>query len=134
MQLIVMPDYFIALVTQYCGAMNEDQAARYAKSVVDAWYFTLPKEKQDALIKLLPDYLRPKKQLFLFSRKQNNSIDQSKIFISRLMIDLSKSSPDEAEYIASGIMKSLKVISSPEKKFALSKLFDDKLLELYIQA
>jgi hypothetical protein len=129
-----MPDYFIALVSQYCGAMNEEQAKRYAKSVVDAWYFTLPKDKQDLLINLLPEYLKPKKQVFLFSRKQNVQIDQSKVFISRVMLDLSKSSTDEAEYITSGIMKSIKVISSPEKKFALSKLFDDKLLELYIKA
>lgn len=127
-----MPDYFIALVTQYSGAINQEQATRYAKSVIDAWYFTLPKDEQDTLIRLLPEYLKPKKQLFLFSRKQSTPINQADIFINRIKIDLSKTSSDEAEYVAKGIMKSIKVISSPEKKFAYSKLFDDKLLELYI--
>lgn len=129
-----MPDYFIALVTQYSGAINHEQATRYAKSVIDAWYFTLPKDEQDTLIRLLPEYLKPKKQLFLFSRKQNTPINQADIFINRIKIDLSKTSSDEAEYVAKGIMKSIKVISSPEKKFAYSKLFDDKLLELYISS
>lgn len=129
-----MPDYFIALVIQYCGAMNQEQAIRYAKSFVDAWYFTLDKRDQEKLTALLPDYLKPKKQIFLFNRKQTTNSRQSKIFIERLKLDLNKSSSDEVFYIASGVMKSLKIIASAEKKFAYSKLLDNRLLSLYIKA
>ncbi len=129
-----MPDYFTALVSQYCGAVNTAQAENYARSFIDAWYFTLPTESQTELIKILPDYLKPKKKTFGFKRKLDFNGNQSEIFLSRLTMDLGRSAEDETKYIIMGLMKSLKVISSPEQKFAYSKLLDRRLFDLYVEA
>ena len=131
-----MPDYFTALVCQYSGAINSEQAENYIRSFIDSWYFTLPQDKQNELIKLLPDYLRPKKQrqTFGFKRQVEFNGNQSKIFVSRMTMDLARTGDDESKYIISGIMKSLKIISSPEQKFAFSKLFDSQLYELFVRA
>lgn len=129
-----MPDYFTALVCQYSGAVNTDQAESYTRSFIDAWYFTLPKKEQLKLVELLPEYLKPNKKTFAFKRQSDFNGDQSKIFISRVTMDLARSGDDESIYIVKGIMKSLKVISSTEQKFAYSQLFDSKLYNLYASA
>jgi hypothetical protein len=49
-------------------------------------------------------------------------------------MDLGRSAEDETKYIISGVMKSIKIISSPEQKFSYSKLFDKKLFDLYVKA
>jgi hypothetical protein len=49
-------------------------------------------------------------------------------------MDLGRSAEDETKYIIMGLMKSLKVISSPEQKFAYSKLLDRRLFDLYVEA
>lgn len=130
-----MPDYFKALVGQYCGAVNSSQAENYARSFIDAWYFTLTRAKQSELVSILPDYLRPRKQnTFNFKRQTEFRGVQSDIFISRLTMDLGRSAEDETKYIILGVMKSIKIISSPEQKFSYSKLFDKKLFDLYVRA
>jgi hypothetical protein len=129
-----MPDYFTALICQYSGAVNSAQAENYARSFVDAWYFTLPRDKQAKLLNLLPDYLKPKKQTFGFKRQSDFKGTQSEIFISRMTIDLARTGNDESKYIVKGLMKSLKIISSPEQKFAYSRLLDSKLYDLYVGA
>ncbi len=132
-----MPDYFTALVSQYTGALNTAQSERYAKAVIDAWYFSLPINHQKVLLKLLPDYLRPKHNLF-FARLRQKSYKsntlQSEVFYTRLVSELSRASIDEVVPIASGVLKSLKILSSHQKKFEYSKLFSNKLVKLYIDA
>lgn len=130
-----MPDYFIALLTQYSGALNQEQAERFARSIVDAWYFSSDEESRKKLMKLLPDYLRPKKNLFFSIVRFKSKISQDEIFFTRLMIDLSKTDQDEIVQIIKGVMKSLKVVSSQSNKFAYSNLFTSKKLQkIFIEA
>ena len=129
-----MPDYLTALICQYSGAVNSAQAESYARSFIDAWYFTLDKEGQNKLVKLLPEYLTPKKNIFGFKRQSEFKGNQSEILISRITVDLTRSGDDESRYIIEGLMKSLKIISSPEQKFAYSKLLDARLYKLYVGA
>jgi len=129
-----MPDHFIALVSQYTGALNTAQSERYAKAVIDAWYFSLPRNGQLMLSRLLPDYLTPKRKLFYSQRSQKTAINQSQIFRARLTADLSRSNFEEVEPIARGVLKSLKILSSTQKKFAYSKLLTPRLAKLYIEA
>lgn len=130
-----MPDYFIALLTQYSGALNQEQAERFARSIVDAWYFSSDEESRKKLMKLLPEYLRPKKNLFFSSVRFKSKISQDEIFFTRLMIDLSKTDQDEVVQIIKGVMKSLKVVSSQSNKFAYSNLFTSKKLQkIFIEA
>lgn len=130
-----MPDYFVALVCQYSGAINSEQAERYARSFIAAWYFTLNKKDQDKLVSLLPDYLKPKKNnIFAASRKPKLNLAQSNIFISRIGADLAKTGDDECLQVISALMKSLKIISSHEQKFAYSNLLDSKLHEIFVRS
>ena len=128
----MMPDYFTGLISQYSGALNADQSARYSKAVIEAWYFTLSFDDQKQLINLLPDYLKPKKKVFFIKKNQNVSPNQGEIFVFRLVQDLSRSSNEEAEFIARGVFRSLKVISSTEQNFAYSRLFTKKFSEFFI--
>jgi hypothetical protein len=130
-----MPDYFIALISQYSGALNQEQAERFARSIIDAWYFSSDEDSRKKLQKLLPDYLKPKKNLFFNSIRQRSKISQDDIFFTRLMIDLSKTDQDEVVQIIKGVMKSLKVVSSQSSKFAYSNLFSSKKLQkIFIEA
>ncbi|MSR68426.1 hypothetical protein EXS66_01410 [Candidatus Saccharibacteria bacterium] len=130
----MMPDYFTALVSQYAGAFNAEQSTRYAKAVIEAWYFTLSHADQKVLINLLPDYLQPKKKLFFAKKNQSICPNQYQIFTSRLVVDLVRSSSDEAEFIAHGVFRSLKIISSPEQNFEYSKLFRNRLSAFFIRS
>lgn len=130
-----MPDYFIALISQYSGALNQEQAERFARSIIDAWYFSSDEDSRKKLQKLLPEYLKPKKNLFFNSIRQRNKVSQDDIFFTRLMIDLSKTDQDEVVQIIKGVMKSLKVVSSQSSKFAYSNLFSSKKLQkIFIEA
>ena len=87
------------------------------------------------LQKSLPEYLKPKKNLFFNSIKQRSKASQDDIFFTRLMIDLSKTDQDEVVHIIKGVMKSLKVVSSQSSKFAYSNLFSSKKLQkIFIEA
>ena len=129
-----MPDYFISLVMQYTSAVNSDQAERYARSVVNSWYLSLDSLKQKKLKSALPDYLKPKARLFFAKRINNPSMKQYYPVINRMMHDLSLNDEVEATDVYSGVMKSLKIISSHQAKFAYSQLLDSKLSRLYIEA
>lgn len=130
-----MPDYFVALVSQYSGALNQDQAERYARSIISAWYFSSDEPTRKKLISLLPEYLRPKKNLFFNSVRHKSKISQDDIFFTRLMIDLSKTDQDEITHIIKGVLKSLKVVSSQSTRFAYHGLFTSKKLQqLFIEA
>ena len=130
-----MPDYFIALVSQYSGALNQEQAERYARSIVNAWYFSSDEASRKKLLNLLPEYLRPKKNLFFNSVRYKSKISQDDIFFTRLMIDLSKTDQDEVAHIIKGVMKSLKVVSSQSSRFAYHGLFTSKKLQqMFLEA
>jgi hypothetical protein len=130
-----MPDYFIALVSQYSGALNQEQAERYARSIISAWYFSSDEANRKKLISLLPDYLRPKKNLFFNSVRYKSRVSQDDIFFTRLMIDLSKTDQDEVAHIIKGVMKSLKVVSSQSSRFAYHELFTSKKLQqMFLEA
>ena len=124
-----MPDYFVALITQYCGALNQDQAERFARAIIDAWYFSSDEDAKKKIVKLWPEYLQPKKNIFFNKIKYANKINQDEIFFTRLMIDLSKTDQDEIIQIIRGVMKSLKIVSSQSSKFAYSNLFTSKRLQ-----
>lgn len=136
MQIIVMmPDYFISLIMQYAGALNSDQAERYSKSVVSAWYFSIDQKSQRQLALLLPEYLRPARRVFFSFAKAKPAANQDQLFVSRVQLDLSKTSPEESEQVIRGVMKSLKVISSQHQKFAYSRLLTgQKLQKIFIES
>lgn len=125
----MIPDYFISLVMQYSGALNSDQAERYTRSVIKAWYLSIDQNSQKKLVQLLPGYLKPQVGLFYNIIKPKVSENQEKVFVVRVQTDLAKTSQEEAIQIIKGIMKSLKVISSQQHKFAYSSLFGSKKLQ-----
>lgn len=131
----MMPDYFISLIMQYAGALNPEQATRYASSVINAWYFSIDQKSQRQLAELLPQYLRPTRRVFFNFTKPRVAENQDQIFVSRVQLDLSKTSPEESEQIISGVMKSIKVISSQQQKFAYSRLITgQKIQKIFIES
>ncbi len=129
-----MPEYFQALIKQYCGAVGADQADRYARAVVQAWYHSLPLDNRQQLILALPEYLRPKQQLFFHRRSNNPKGEQFNLVATRVSADLQKTDSVETEQILKGFFKSIKIISEPSQKFNYSQLLDTRLQELFIGA
>jgi hypothetical protein len=130
-----MPEYFLALVSQYSGALNKSQAERYAKSVVDAWYYSSDNKTKTELLSLLPEYLRPQKKLFHNVLSPKVNLDQDDIFISRVMAELSKTDSNEAEQIIAGVFKSLKIISSQKSKFKYHSALNGRMIKkVFIEA
>lgn len=132
---MTMPDYFTSLVMQYSGALNAEQAERYAKSVINAWYFSIDQKSQKKLEILLPEYLRPSKRIFLSFTKPRVADNQDEVFIARVKVDLAKTGAEESLQVIQGVMKSLKVVSSQRQKFTYSQLLTGKKLQkVYIES
>lgn len=129
-----MPDYFLALNKQYGLAINDQQAEAHASAVAKAWYLTLPMQKRNIFMLNIPEYLRPKQQMFFNHAKETNSIDQSKVVFARLTQELQKTDDTEVAMILGGFFKSLKVVLDHRQKFELSRLLDKKLLAIFVEA
>lgn len=131
-----MPDYFLALNKQYGLATNDSQAQMHAKSVVQAWYLTLPTSKQKQLTSVLPEYLVPKQRLLFHraSANYNSTINQSEVMIARIFTELQKTDEAEVLTVIKGLFKSLKVVLDHQQKFELSKLLDKRMLAIFIKA
>ena len=130
-----VPEYFIGLVSQYTGAINTEQSARYARSVIEAWYFSLDQLSQAKLHETLPSYLAPRKNIFNSILKPKLNPDQDSVFTARLMSELSITDPNEVKQITSGVLKSLKIVSSQKDKFKYSELIAGrKLKKIFIES
>ena len=130
-----MPEYFLALVSQYTAAINPEQAQRYSKSVISAWYFSSNAETQSKLRKLLPAYLLPQNRLFHSMRKPKTNPNQDLVYNTRLLTELSVTDQKEINHITSGVFRSLKVISSQKNKFAYAELIEgSKLKSIFIKS
>jgi fibrillarin-like rRNA methylase len=130
-----IPDYFLALVCQYSGALNSEQASRYVMSVVDALYMSSQTQDKTIISSNLPQYLKPKKHLFNSVPKPSINSDQDAIFNSRLIADLSKTDPNEIKQIATGVFKSLKIVTSQRQKFDMQHAIKGRALrKLYIES
>lgn len=128
-----LPEYFIGLVSQYTGALNSEQAERYARSVIEAWYFSLDQEAQKKLSATLPKYLTPSRRVFQSVLKPKLNPDQDAIFSTRLMHQLLITDQYEVRQITAGVFKSLKIVSSQPDKFAYSRLISGRSLQkIYI--
>lgn len=129
-----IPDYFLALNKQYGLALNDYQAEIHAKAVTEAWYLSIDDKKQATLSVELPDYLLPRKSLFLSRLRTEINSNQSEVVIDRLKVQLQKTDQREVEKIISGYFRSLKVVLSNEQKFSLSELLTGRLKDLFILA
>lgn len=129
-----MPDYFLALNKQYGIALNDAQAELQAKAVVQSWYLSLPALKQQKLCSNLPEYLLPNRKLFFNQRLDFSKETQSDLVFTRLNYQLQKTDPKEIETILKGVFKSLKIILNHQQKFELSRLLDNKLLAIFVDA
>lgn len=129
-----MPEYFQALIKQYCGAVGNEQAERYARAVASAWYHSLSSPARVQLVEALPGYLRPKTQLFFHKRASEPVGEQFELIRQRLSAELQKTDDTEVNQVLKGFFRSLKVISEPSQKFAYSKLLDKDLKQLFIEA
>lgn len=128
-----LPEYFIGLVSQYTGALNSEQAERYARSVIEAWYFSLDQEAQKKLRETLPKYLTSSRRVFQSVLKPKLNPDQDAIFSTRLMHQLLITDQYEVRQITAGVFKSLKIVSSQTDKFAYSRLISGRSLQkIYI--
>ena len=127
-----MPDYFLALNKQYGLAINDQQAETHAQAVIKAWYLTLPVEKRELLLSNIPEYLRPKQQLFFNRIKEVGRIDQHSVMFERLTMELQKTDTAEVSAVIGGLVKSLKIVLDHHQKFELSRLLDKKLLEIFV--
>lgn len=129
-----MPEYFQALIKQYCGAVGSEQAERYARAVISAWYHSLSSVARQQLVVALPDYLQPKTQLFFHKRVSEPEGVQNELIRQRLSAELQKTDSSEVNQVLKGFFRSLKVISEPSQKFAYSELLDRDLKQLFIEA
>ena len=130
----MMPEYFQALIKQYCGAVGQQQAERYANAVVQAWYHSLASGDRKQLAEALPEYLRPKNQLFFGRRFSEPEGVQLELVQQRLGAELQKTDIAEVEQVLRGFFRSLKIISEPSQKFVYSQLLDTKLKQLFIES
>lgn len=128
-----IPDYFLALNKQYGLAINDDQAQNHVRSVIKAWYLTLPKQKQAKLVANLPKYLAPKQKLFFHRTEDSSKIEQAEVMFSRLAAELQKTDIAEVRTVITGVFKSLKIVSDHQQKFELSNLLDQKLLAIFVE-
>jgi hypothetical protein len=129
-----MPEYFQALIKQYCGAVGNEQAERYARAVIGAWYHSLSSTDRQQLVESLPEYLRPKSQLFFHKRVSEPEGVQMELIRERLSAELQKTDQVEVNQVLTGFFRSLKVISEPAQKFHYSELLDRDLKQLFIEA
>ncbi len=129
-----MPEYFQALIKQYCGAIGNEQAERYARAVIGAWYHSLNASGRQQLAEALPEYLRPKSQLFFHKRVSEPQGIQIELIRQRLSAELQKTDQAEVNQVLKGFFHSLKIISEPAQKFAYSELLDKNLKQLFIEA
>lgn len=129
-----MPEYFQALIKQYCGAVGNEQAERYARAVISAWYHSLNSSERQQLAEALPEYLRPKSQLFFHKRVSEPKGVQIQLVQQRLSAELQKTDKTEVDQVLKGFFRSLKIISEPSQKFAYSELLDKNLKQLFIEA
>jgi uncharacterized protein (DUF2267 family) len=129
-----IPDYFIALMKQHGGMLNDEQARRATLAVSEVLDATLVSTQEKCFFSMVPSYLRPRKQLF-FARIGSGSRDrQSKPATKQLMVRLQLTSPEEAETVLRAYFRAIRTVVAPNTAISLTRVLPRDLEHLYATA
>lgn len=131
----IIPDYFIALMKQHGGMLNDEQARRATLAVSGVLEGSLSKPQESRFFGMVPGYLRPHKQLF-FARigASSRSKQHAQPVTKQLMTRLQLTSPEEAEAVLRAYFRAIRTISDPVTAIKLTRVLPRDLEHLYATA
>lgn len=129
-----LPDYFIALMKQYAGLLNDGQARRAAMAVSEVLEASLTPAQESQFFAMVPSYLRPHKQTF-FARIGAGSKTKKRSAVSRQLSDrLQLTSHEEAEVVFRAYFRAIRTVIDPTTAITLTRILPPDLVRLYASA
>lgn len=126
-----LPDYFIALMKQYAGLLNDGQARRATMAVSEVLEGSLTPTQESQFFALVPSYLRPHKQTF-FSRIGAGSKTKKRSSVSQQLSGrLQLTSQEEADVVFKAYFRAIRTVIDPTSAITLTRILPPELVRLY---
>lgn len=126
-----LPDYFIALMKQHGGMLNDEQARRAIMAVSEVLESSLTPAQEGQFFAMVPGYLRPHKQTF-FARIGAGSKTRKRSSIDRQLSDrLQLTSREEAEMVLKAYFRAIRTVIDPTTAITLTRILPPELVRLY---
>ena len=129
-----IPDYFIALMKQHGGMLNDEQARRAVLAVSEVLETSLGSTRMKRFFGMVPSYLRPRKQLFFARIGTGSKSQQNKPATRQLMARLQLTSSEEAEMVLKAYFRAIRTVIDPTTAISLTRVLPRDLERLYAAA
>lgn len=127
-----LPDYFIALMKQYAGLLNDDQARRATMAVSEVLEGSLAPTQESQFFAMVPSYLRPRKQTFFARIGTNSKGKKRSASASRQLRDrLQLTSREETEVVFTAYFRAIRTVIDPTTAITLTRILPPELVRLY---
>ncbi len=127
-----LPDYFIALMKQHAGLLNDGQARRATLAVSEVLETSLTPTQQRQFFAMVPNYLRPHKQTFFARIGAGKKAQKRTLAVSRqLSARLQLTSREEAEVILKAYFRAIRTVVDPTTAITLTRILPPELVRLY---
>ena len=129
-----IPDYFIALMKQKAGLLNDQQTARVVRAISQALNTSLTPAQANKFFAATPAYLRPSKQSFFTSIGNWQKPVSNKSVFEQLLARLQLTDPHEAEVLLGAYFGAIRTIVAREVDLKISLVLPKDLGRFYVQA
>lgn len=125
------PDYFIALVKQRAGLLNDEQARRSIMAMSKTLESSLTPAQANRFFGLAPSYLRPAKQSFFTAIGNWQKPLSANAPIDQLAARLQLTSSEEAEVLFEAYFAAIRTVIGREAALKLGRSLPTDIARLY---
>lgn len=129
-----IPDYFIALVKQHAGIINNDQAIRVIHAASKAVDASLEPPHAQKFFSLAPSYLRPAKHTFFAKIGDWSKPVSSKTAVEQVASRLQLTDAVEARMLVRAYFGAVQTVVDQKTQFDISMTLSPELSSLFFEA